>query len=374
MMTVIIGAVRGVLCLIYAIFKLFPTKEKIVFLSRQANTVSVDFKLLGDNIKQNHPEYKTVFLCKKIGKGILGKISYAFHILLQMYHLATSKVAIVDSYCIPVSLLNHKKSLLVIQIWHALGNMKRFGYAMLDKPEGSSSKLAYAMRMHKNYDYLTISSMSFAKDFLEGFSAKAEQLVELPLPKTDLLTDKEYASQKRAEITAKYPKLSGKKNILYCPTFRKSDSHIKEAAENLLRFLNTQKYNLILSDHPVSSNQEADADGILRFAESTFELLFAADFVISDYSTVFYEAGLLGLPIFSYAFDWKEYSQKREINFDIEKEFPGLFTDDAEKIISDIENEIFDFERLNAFINKNVSVGNGNCTQRLTEFIFEKMK
>lgn len=373
-MSVIISIVRGVLCFIYGIFKLFPIKNKIVFLSRQANDVSVDFKLLGDNIKQKHPEYKTVFLCKKIGDGVLGKISYAFYVLLQMYHLATSRVAVVDSYCIPVSLLNHKKSLLVIQIWHALGNMKRFGYAMLDKPEGSSSKLAHAMRMHKNYDYLTISSMSFAKDFLEGFSAKYEQLVEIPLPKTDLLTDKEYALKKRAELTRKYPQLSGKKNILYSPTFRKSDSHIKEAAENLFKLVDGEKYNLILSDHPVSSNQEADPDGILRFAESTFDLLFTADFVISDYSTVFYEAGLLGLPIFSYAFDWKEYSQKREINFDIENEFPGLFTDSAKKIISDIENEVFDFERLNAFINKNVSVGNGNCTQRLTDFIFEKMK
>ena len=373
-MAVIITVVRWALCLLYAILKLFPTKKKIVFLSRQSNSVSVDFKLLGENIKQNHPEYKTVFLCKKIGGGIFGKIAYAFHILVQMYHLATSKVAIIDSYCIPVSLLNHKKDLLVIQIWHALGNMKRFGYAMLDKPEGSSSKIAYAMRMHKNYDYLTISSMSFAKDFLEGFSAQENQLVELPLPKTDLLTNKEYAAEKRASLTEKYPMLSGKKNILYCPTFRKSDSHIKDATENLLRFINTEKYNLILSDHPVSSGQEEDADGILRFPESTFELLFTADFVISDYSTVFYEAGLLGLPIFSYAFDWKEYSQKREINFDIENEFPGLFTDNAERIISDIENEVFDFERLAEFINKNVTVGNGNCTQRLTDFIFEKMK
>ena len=38
-----------------------------------------------------------------------------------------------------------------------------------------------------------------------------------------------------------------------------------------------------------------------------FDALFAADVIISDYSTVIYEAGLLGIPVYLYAYDWDTY-------------------------------------------------------------------
>lgn len=370
-MKVIIGIIRAILNFIYAILKLFGVKNKVVFLSRQSNDVSVDFRLLGEEIQRQRPNFKVVFLCRKIPDGSLKKLSYIPHMLRQMYHLATSRAAVTDSYCIVLSLLKHRKGLEVVQIWHALGNMKKFGYAMLDKPEGSSSTLANAMRMHKNYDHICISSMSFSKDFLEGFGAQADQLAELPLPKTDLLTDREYAQKHKEELLRKYPVLRNKQNILYCPTFRRSDSHTENAAQALSNYINSDKYNLILSAHPVSASEAEQAKDILRFPETTFDLLFAADFVISDYSTVFYEAALLGLPIFSYAFDWQEYSCKREINFDIEHEFPSLFSGDPQKIVRAIETKSYDLGKIKAFAEKNVAVGDGQCTRRMADFILE---
>ena len=41
-----------------------------------------------------------------------------------MYHLATSRACIVDTYIIPVSILKHRDELIIIQIWHALGAIK----------------------------------------------------------------------------------------------------------------------------------------------------------------------------------------------------------------------------------------------------------
>ena len=57
---------------------------------------------------------ETIMLCKKLNiKDHESAIDYGLHMLVQMYHLATSDVAILDSYCIAVSVLHHKKSLLV---------------------------------------------------------------------------------------------------------------------------------------------------------------------------------------------------------------------------------------------------------------------
>ena len=67
----------------------------------------------------------------------------------QMYHIATSRVVILDSYCIVISILKHKKKLTIIQMWHAMGAFKKFGYSIIGKSEGTSKKIIDLMRMHK---------------------------------------------------------------------------------------------------------------------------------------------------------------------------------------------------------------------------------
>lgn len=116
-----------ILNIIYSIIKCFSTQNKITFISRQSNEPVLDFVILNEKLVKEYPKIKTVMLCKKIENKIL----YMFHILKQMYHIATSKVVILDSYCIPISVLKHKKNLKVIQMWHAVGSMKKFGYAMI---------------------------------------------------------------------------------------------------------------------------------------------------------------------------------------------------------------------------------------------------
>ena len=60
-----------------------------------------------------------------------------------MYHISRSKVVILDTYCYLISNLKHKKDLVVIQIWHAIGICKKAGYAIVGKDEGRSEKEAY---------------------------------------------------------------------------------------------------------------------------------------------------------------------------------------------------------------------------------------
>ena len=140
-----------VLNIVYIPFKLFKTQNKVTYISRQSDTPSLDFNLLISQIKKRDKEAKQVVLTKKIGKGVFGKITYALHMFVQLYHLATSKVIVIDSYVIAVSVLKHKKSLRIIQIWHALGAIKKFGYQVIGKKEGSSDVVARGMKMHKNY-------------------------------------------------------------------------------------------------------------------------------------------------------------------------------------------------------------------------------
>ena len=106
--------------IIYIPFKLLNRKNKIIFISRQQNSPSTDFKLIKEQIEVQQLEMETVFLCKKIKNGIINKIKYIFFMFSCMYHLATAKICITDTYNIPISILKHKKGLKTIQIWHAM--------------------------------------------------------------------------------------------------------------------------------------------------------------------------------------------------------------------------------------------------------------
>lgn len=365
-----IVAVMGAL---YAVLKLLPVRDKAVFISRQTGGVSVDFQLIIDELDRRSCGWETVVLARRMKKTAPGAVAYGFHVLRQMYHLATSKVALIDGYCIPVCVLSHKKSLRIIQIWHAIGCMKKFGYAMIGEEEGSSEDVARIMRMHKNYDYALISSFSFVNDYLEGFRIEREKILQIPLPKADLLSSDSYMKSQRQKLLKEYPVLGQKKNILYCPTFRKDESLTEAGVERLIDCIDFDRYNFIYNPHPNSRLKLKDCR-VIVLPYSTMELLAAADYVISDYSSVIYEAGLAKKPVFLYSFDWKEYSHKRAFNLDLEKDVPVLFTGDPARIMGAIEGDDFDYDAFSDFIDKNVVIPEGGCASAIADLVLEERK
>ena len=56
-----------ILNIIYFFIKLFPiNKNKVTFISRQSNEVSLDFTMIAKELKQQNENIKIVFLCKKL--------------------------------------------------------------------------------------------------------------------------------------------------------------------------------------------------------------------------------------------------------------------------------------------------------------------
>lgn len=368
-MKCVVYAMNGVYC----VLKLLPARKKAVFISRQTDEISVDFRLIIDELEARRCGWKTVVLAKRMRKSIAGMVEYGFHMLRQMYHLATSRAVIIDGYCVPVSVLKHKKCLTVIQIWHAIGCMKKFGYAMIGEEEGNSEDVARIMKMHKNYDYALISSYSFVNDYLEGFRIEREKILQIPLPKADLLTSEEYLRKQRDKLIERYPQLAEKRNILYCPTFRKDETAAEEGIRKLIAAIDFNRYNFIYNPHP-NSKAKIDDSRIMNLPYSTMELVAASDYVISDYSSVIYEAGLAKKPVYLYGYDWKEYSKKRSFNLDLTKDVPTIFTDDPEKIIKAIDDDEFDYESFAKFIDKNVVIPDGGCASAIADLILGERK
>ena len=355
-----------VLNVVYLPLKLLRTKNKITYISRQSNSPSIDFELLFSRIKQLDSNVEQVMLTRKIEKGLLNKLKYAFHTLKQMYHIATSKVVIVDTYIIPVSVLKHKKELKVIQIWHALGAIKKFGYQVIGKQEGSSDVVAKSMKMHNNYDLITCSSSTTAKFYSEAFNTDINKIKVLGMPRVDYILN----TNKNEEILDMNPSYKDKKTILYIPTFRKKE---KIQLEDLIQKVDNTKYNLIIKLHPLD-NTKVDEKYLVKGDFSTYDLMHFADYIITDYSATAIEASLLQKPLFLYVYDIDTYVEKRGLNVELTEELKSSTSKNIQDILDIIEKDTYDYSKLEKFRNKYVETYNNNNTQNICEVILEFMK
>lgn len=341
------------------------TQNKVTFISRESNTPSIDFILLSDKLKKDKPYVKQVILTKKISKGILNKFKYALHIFCQMYHIATSKVVVVDTYIIPVSVLKHKKTLKIIQIWHALGAIKKFGYQILGMGEGSSKVLANAMKMHNNYDVITCASLATAKFFSEAFNTSMDKIKVCGMPRVDYILNVD----KNVDILKENPDYIGKKTILYIPTFRKKKPVY---IEDITSRVDKTKYNLIIKLHPLDKtciDEKYTAKGNF----STYDLMKFADYIITDYSATAIEASLLNKPLFLYVYDLDEYNNLRGLNINLVCELKNSTSKNIQDILDKIQKDEYDYSQLDVFKRKYIETYNINNTESTCKIIEENL-
>ncbi len=362
MKIVLISLLKFGLKILYAPMKLFKTKNQIVYLSRQSNSKSVDMTLLEKQIKSEDPSIKQVFRLKMIDEGLSAKIKYAFSAIGDMYFLATSKVAIVDTYSITVSCLKHKESLKVIQMWHALGAIKKFGYSSFGTKEGRDMKVSKAMNMHQNYDYVLAPSPATAKFYMEGFNCSADKIKICSLPRVDYILDNNNVSQR---FFKENPAFTGKKVVLYLPTFREREVYI--ANQLKLEFKDDEDFRLIVSHHPLS-NIKVEDEFSYYGNYSTYDLMKVADIIISDYSASAFEGSVLMKALYFYVPDFDQYNIERGININLREEFSHATFEDASELMTAIKADDYDYSALYNFKEKYVSNTN-NCTETLAKFI-----
>ena len=372
------------LILSYFFIKLFTEqRNRVFFFSRQFNEVPYNYKVLIDRL--NEDKIGTRVICKKVSSGlnsiirnerkggsifngIFESISYYFNLYKQMYYAASSKVIIVDGYNVVSSLLNHKKGTKVIQLWHALAAIKKFGYQTIGYPDGLDKLTAHVLCMHKNYDYIISGSVAMNKYFSEAFNTDIKALKAYATPMVDYLVKEN--NELVNKIYKKYPILKKKPNILYCPTFR-SDG--RNSLIKVIDAIDTKKYNLIVMLHPkekiVKSNNNVIYPDRREF--SSEDILRVCDYIISDYSAIIIEACAINVKVLLYLFDYEQYKMENGINIDLFKELKGNASEDINEIAKIIENDSYNMESYNKFKKKYLSVSDGTSTDKIIKLIKE---
>lgn len=265
----------------YAPLKLLPSRRKVTMLSRESSTDPEDFLDLAAAIHRMDPTVRVVIHARTMPDGLWPRLGYAAHLVRQMIDAATSRVLILDTYSIVASVLHHKQSLTVIQIWHALGAFKKFGLSILGHEEGTDPRLARAMRMHEGYDIVLASSQAARTPYSEALGTPEERVRIAPLPRVDRMRDPAVTKTTRDRIFTRHPHLRERRVALYAPTFR-MDGTVPVDFAAASDALAGAGVHLIVKAHPLTPTPH-DVDTLPGF--TTQEALTVADVFITDYST-----------------------------------------------------------------------------------------
>ena len=347
--TILCAAIRVVtwlLQLVYGVMKLAPVKDRVCFLSRQGDTPSIDFRMLQDELRRTAPHMEQVTICHRFRHGGNGLLRFAADQLRSMRYLATSRACVVDAYWPAVSLLHHRKSLTVVQIWHSVGKIKKSGYQTLDTPSGRNGRLARALKMHRGYTYIISGGTAWTPCYLASFDTTPDKLRHYGLPRLDWLLQQENL---RPAFEEKYPELRGKTIVLYAPTYRTYDVNPQD---ELLPLFAGDKYALICRFHPNQHFPSPLPEAVTRYEEGdTFEWMTCCDILVTDYSSLSLEAAVLNKKIYYYLFDHDRYLRENGLNADPAEIMPRCSFEKAEDLFAAIdsgdypETELRDFQR-----------------------------
>ncbi len=365
-MSILLFIYKIALQIVNFFFKVLPRKEKrILFLSRQENKPTIDFQYLIEDIQKRYPDYEIKVLTKRMEKtNIIQIFSYVFHPFIQLFYLARSSICITDGYQMAISCVKHKKGLKIVQIWHSLGAVKKFGYQSLNTKRDKS--WAKIMKMHKNYDVLISSSEAMRPYFSQAFGYPEEKFIVCGLPRVDYLKETENANRKKVYET--YPELKNKKIALYAPTFRTYDDY---RTDELIQSFAGSDYKLIIKKHP-RMKMHIDKSYTYDLVTS-LELLSIADVVISDYSAISIEAAILNKPVMLYIYDEERYNEVEGINTNLYEDLKGYVFKSSKELIKALHKGNYNMDVLKAYREKYV-IEQKSATRALTDAIVKDVK
>lgn len=242
---------------------------------------------------------------------------------------------------------------------------KKFGYQALNKKEGRGNGVAKLMDMHKNYSYVMAPSKITGEIFSKAFGVSEDKIIINALPRIDYLLESN--TKKEKQFYKEYPKYKNKKIILYVPTFRKDKGN---NAQELINNIKNNEYGLIIKTHPLDKTQINYKYKVDK-KYSTYDLLKIADYIITDYSAIAFEACILKKPLYFYVYDINEYKKTRGINVNLLKEMNSCTSTNIKEIMNCIEKGEYDFEELKNFKTKYMGEDYYNNTNKLVDFIFK---
>ena len=352
---------RGVIRVCNLLFRLLPVQNRAFFY-----TIRADGRLL-----ENLDCVYQACACSKVVFAHM--LPHGFLLSLRARRLMlTSRVIVTDDYlkyCRDTRLRPGQK---LVQLWHAPGAFKCFG---LDAPSRLTKQ--EEQNTHAQYTDVCVSSESVRRFYAQAFGVPLQIVKALGTPRTDALLDMAVRQQKKDALLERCPCLQEKTVYLYAPTFREREGLSVPFDPQLdfsaLDAALTDDELLVVSRHPVMKTPFFE-NGAFRHVvdltqEPTGDLLCCASVLITDYSSVLFDAALCGVPCVFYCPDRHVYERAFYLDFD--RDLPGEIVEAGASLLPAVRRAQTapDMESLQRFCRAQMSACDGHATARIAGLI-----
>lgn len=353
-----------ILPVIYNIYAVKPVIPNTVILA-DAHHDEIPFSMLAikDELMQ-HPELQiTELYWNNSSCSVLGIFR---NMACFMKKYATAETVIICDNFLPAASCRKRKGTSVIQLWHACGAFKKFGYdTSADIPS------YYKGNVLANCDLVTVSSQICVKPFSSAMRLPEKAVRPVGVSRTDLYFNDTFNQACRNQFFSQYPNAQGKKIVLWVPTFRGNPGIASvKGLDDILHARDQLKdtHYFIIKLHP---HTQAHIEGT-NCSISSEELLPVADVVITDYSSILFDAMIYKHPLVLFVPDLDEYLDNRGFYLDYNT-LPGLRAQNLEQLLQILTNEDLLRSSVNKvytdFYDKYMASCDGHSTKRIINYI-----
>lgn len=259
--------------------------------------------------------------------------------ILGLYHQTTAKIWIDNSRKTSYTLKRKKQ--YYIQTWHGGIGPKR-----VEKDAENQLPKDYidSAKQDSKMTDLMISNSTFCTELYRRAFWYDGEILECGSPRVDFLFNCTELDKK--QIKTKLGVSENNRIVLYAPTFRKDknvDCYSIDFSSVLhLLSQSNDSWKILIRLHPAVANRAdfiAYDDNIINATDypDLYEILAIADVIITDYSSVMFEAAYVGKAVFLFATDILAYRQDRNLYFDLDDlPFPLAQTND--ELLDNIRN------------------------------------
>ena len=356
----------------FSIFKI--DDKKIVFQGNQ-NMVDGNPRAIYEYMKKSNPEYRLICIVNKgVNTSFIPKKDCVYYKTLKSYfHLSTAKYWIRSQSF--GGLIEKRKGQVYIQTWHGHGALKKMSY---DIDALNNIDRNVELEHVRDWDYF-ISTDKLDGDVIISSTNYKGKIVELGAPSLDQLINDSNNQEKIKNIKQEIGITNDnrKKIILYAPTFRDSDLDSKKVDVKIESLKNLKDYIILIRLHPLVEkkiDKKIFSKNFINVCDyyDVSNLLLITDVLISDYSSIVYEFGVLDRPMIFYAYDYDLYAKER--GFYIEyNTLPGIIVKEEKELLNVIKSGIYESDEFNIkrskFNKKYNKLNDGNATKRFVDLL-----
>ncbi len=361
---------------------LLPVQQKVVFLiSFEENPTAIIKQMKLANVTPK----TIVFYDPRVD---VSKLSLDFikvkpktlkQFIPLMFHLNTAKVVVTDNYFVELAGLKLRNGVNCIQVWHANGALKKFGWEDKAAQKRSAEDKKRFQEVYKRFTKVLVGSDEMASIFQKSFLLDESNMLKLGVPRTDYFF-KEAQLQENYQWSYEHLHLTNRIKLLYAPTFRDNELGMAKLHLDIAEMKQAlgNEYQLILKLHPSISNdlEKLDDDFVIYVDKETpiETLLPVVDILITDYSSIPFEFALLQKPMIFFTYDLTEYDNARGLSDGFLETIPGPHVFTTTELIEVIQNNTFDLEKVRLFAEKWNKYSDGFSSERFVSFLKEQLE